>query len=138
MTVGDSKAISEAIYQSNNRRLVEALLDLVSLEGIYPCLQPGVGVPVERRVKSLLHGGTVAERYKDEQSTSDAPHFVLAQIIRRLCPLATEGPNEFASILQQRVLVDVVAAYAQNVYGPQNDGPPELSSISDFERFIAR
>ena len=138
VTVGDSKAISEAIYQSNNRRLVEALLDLVSLEGIYPCLQPGVGVPVERRVKSILQAGATVNIYNDRHSVPNISHSVLAHIVRRLCDLAAKEPNEFASIVQQRVLVDIVAAYAQDVYGPQNTSSPDAASVSDFEMFIAR
>ena len=49
------------LLEPEHRQAVEGLLDLVSLEGIYPNLSPGVGIPINNRVKSVLQKGYIAK-----------------------------------------------------------------------------
>ena len=59
---GLKKTAADYLYEPNNRRLVFGLLDLISLEGVYPQLSTGVGVPIERRLKSVLPPGAITSR----------------------------------------------------------------------------
>ncbi|KAI5291020.1 hypothetical protein KEM54_006648, partial [Ascosphaera aggregata] len=49
-----------ALIDAKRRRSIHALLDLLSIEGIYPSLSPGVGIPLEKRIVIALPAGVVA------------------------------------------------------------------------------
>jgi hypothetical protein len=96
------------------RRTVDGLLDLISLEGIYPQLRSGVGVPIERRVRSILKGtessANVVARNFDTS--------FLVNIAQKLHKVAVQEGNEVSNALRERTLVDVVAAEAQLAFDP--------------------
>lgn len=47
----------EALEDAKRRRIIHALLDLISLEGLYPSLSSDVGIPLDQRVISILPTG---------------------------------------------------------------------------------
>ncbi|KAI4128613.1 MAG: hypothetical protein LQ338_002648 [Usnochroma carphineum] len=55
----------DASASQRRQKVVDALLDLLVLEGIYPSLSPGVGVPVERRLKSALKASQLLDLLDD-------------------------------------------------------------------------
>ncbi|MCJ1282898.1 hypothetical protein MMC26_002224 [Xylographa opegraphella] len=108
---------NEILHNSGNRRTVDALLDLVSLEGIYPDLLPGVGVPVQRRVKSVLRNGTVS-RAAQAEGQSDQDYNLLLYIVNELDKLASSNGKGLYSAFIERTLVDLIAARGQLAHNP--------------------
>ncbi|KAA6406754.1 MAG: hypothetical protein FRX48_09477 [Lasallia pustulata] len=110
----DSSSFSKTLQSPSSRRLVDGLLDLISLEGIYPCLSPGVGIPIERRVKSVLRGGFVAKPVAKESGDQ----IILAEIVDSLHPIVKEGSKGLGLALRERTLVDVIAGAGQLAFDP--------------------
>lgn len=47
-----------------DQRMIHTMLEIVVCWGIYPCLLPGVGMPLSRRVRSnIVQKGKVGEQY---------------------------------------------------------------------------
>lgn len=108
----DPTAVKETLYDSRSRRTIDGLLDLISLEGIYPNLSPGVGVPIERRVRSVLQGGTTTKAFENEQKPGlDRPF--LREIVTQLMKIARSSGKGLSVVLQERTLVDLIAALGQ-------------------------
>lgn len=120
----DPGSATNVLNTSSSRRLIDALLDLISLEGIYPCLLSGVGSPIERRVRSVLQGGVTIT---DSKTAPDLDSKNLARITQRIYDLVICGRG-VAIAIQQRTLVDVIAAMGQLVYSPNNSCSGQWSS----------
>ena len=114
----DARKVQEVLFTSASRRLVDGLLDLVSLEGIYPNLLPGVGVPIERRLKSVLQGGTVTQLPGGTQSPEHDDDLLL-EIVRKLSEIGMSSGEGLCRVLQERTLVDLIAAKAQLAFSPK-------------------
>ena len=125
---------SGVLYDTYQRRLVDALLDLILLEGIYPHLTPGVGVPIEQRVRSLLHTGFVASPQKAVPLIPGN----LVSTVRRLSELAIDGSKSMSSEVLDRNLVDLVAVEAQLGFAPGNRGTNGQLATGNFDALIAR
>lgn len=106
--------ISKVLQSSSGRRTVDGLLDLISLEGIYPSLSPGVGIPIERRVRSILQGGVVTQLVTEAQGGGD----LLVEVIDGLYPVVKEGGSGLGLALRERTLVDVIAGVGQLAFDP--------------------
>ena len=108
---------------SSSRRVVDALLDLISLEGIYPCLLPGVGPPIKHRNKLLHRDG-----FEIKESPGTARHDrhdFLKRIIDALNSIALGG-RVVRCLLLERTFVDAIAANAQLTFGPDASRDPEM------------
>lgn len=103
---------SVALENLSDRRTLDALLDLVSLEGIYPFLSPGVGIPIERRVKSVIQAGFVTRsstaQYQDNE--------LLPSICVSLYEIAVS--QSLSSSIRDRSLVDLIAGLGELGYSP--------------------
>ena len=95
---------------------MDGLLDLVSLEGIYPNLLPGVGIPIERRVQSVLQGGTSTRALGSDDSQID--EVLLGDIVSQLSSIAMASNKGLCSVIQKRTLVDLIAAQTQLAFAP--------------------
>ena len=125
----DPILVKEVLYNSAYRRTIDALLDLISLEGIYPLLQHGVGVPIERRVKSVFQGGFTT-RAADADQTSNTDQTLLLNITDQLKLIATDSGRGVSGVLRERTLVDLIAALGQLAFLPS---PAETSSrVEEF------
>ena len=121
-TTPDDKFIQEFLYNSENRRIIETLLDLISLEGVYPTLLSGVGIPIERRVKSVLQGGLVTRPTGTvDKQTNNPKNGLLEEIVVDLVCVATCKGNGLGGIMKERALVDLIAALGQLGYGSSDD-----------------
>lgn len=100
------------------RRVIDGLLDLVSLEGIYPSLSLGVGIPIERRVRSVLQGGIVTRTSSAEESQGAKDKELLVKITENLNQIAESKVVGLRSALRERTLVDLVAGLGELAYNP--------------------
>lgn len=100
---------------------MDGLLDLLSLEGIYPSLSPGMGVPIERRVKSVLRGGLVT-RPSPVEGAGHQDVVLLGEICDALCVIMKDEGMGLSSSLQERNLVDLIAGMGELAYAPLRKG----------------
>ena len=115
----------DAIANQKLRKIVDALLDLVSLEGIYPSLSPGVGAPVENRVRSALNGGLVTRPVKEDTGGKPEDAMLLKLIADDLRPILLSNQG-LKSIIQERVFVDILSALSELAYCPSYDSQIRL------------
>ena len=99
---------------------MDGLLDLLSLEGIYPFLSPGVGVSIERRVKSVLQGGLVT-RPSPVEGAGHQDKVLLGGICEGLCVIMKDEGIGLSASLQERTLVDLIAGLGELAYAPLLD-----------------
>jgi hypothetical protein len=108
----------ELLFSSENRRIIDGLLDLITLEGIYPRLGSGVGVPIQRRVNSILQGDVSATLAEDNVFLDDDE--ILLQVVTRLHAIAISEGQGVSSPLRERIIVDLIAAELQLEHDPKN------------------
>ncbi|KAL9579116.1 MAG: hypothetical protein Q9212_005294 [Teloschistes hypoglaucus] len=101
-----------------NQKTIGALIDLIVIEGIYPCLSPGVGVPMERRLKSALKGDLVTTEKTESQGDRASHDRLLDLIISRIYTMAV-SQSILAPSVQERAYVDLIAAASQLAFGPE-------------------
>lgn len=109
---------SNVLQDLKCRRVIDGLLDLVSLEGIYPSLSPGVGIPIERRVRSVLQGGIVTRTSSAEESRGAKDRELLVTITESLSQIAASKVVGLRPALQERTFVDLVAGLGELAYNP--------------------
>jgi hypothetical protein len=115
------------LYNTKNIRTLYGLLDLLVLEGIYPFLSPGVGVPIERRVQTLLQAGFISQRNMaeapgaaDAKKTDSQDLGLLRKVSAGMVQLVSDSETGINRFVRDRVLVDVVAACAELAYSPRS------------------
>ena len=113
-------AAREPIQDLSKHRIVDGLLDLISLEGIYPFLSPGVGIPIERRVRSVLRNGVVTRPSNLDEGSHSQKQSLLADICLTLDEILEDG-NGLASLVQERTLVDLIAGFGELAYSPLDE-----------------
>jgi len=126
LTKYKSSPSPEDIFSPKDRRIIIALLDLLALEGIYPYLTPGVGVPLERRAKAVIapSSKTSSGGIRSIQKLRDIS--VLTDVILALSSLFQNGRGEVVELLKDRCLVDLVAGCGELAFNPsQDDGLTE-------------
>ncbi|KAI8082954.1 uncharacterized protein BX664DRAFT_361234 [Halteromyces radiatus] len=125
-------------------RLVHTLLQVVVSWGIYPCLLPGVGVPLSKRVKSGYTNHELLTSRKDTEATeTERSQRTLLSITTQLVDIIARNEKTtigkqgttIASILLLRHLPDLYAALLQLAYQPvpsttNINSPGNGSSIS--------
>ncbi|PGH17103.1 hypothetical protein AJ80_04978 [Polytolypa hystricis UAMH7299] len=102
-----------ALEDAKRRRALHAMLDLLSLEGIYPCLSSAVGIPLEQRVISVLPTGVVAKQAPE--TSSDRPHDegLLDRILSSLRVILWDERTGIQQIIKGRILPDIIAGVAE-------------------------
>ncbi|KAI9774319.1 MAG: hypothetical protein M1840_004213 [Geoglossum simile] len=121
----------QILYEPKARRTIYGLFDLISLEGIYPSLSPGVGVPLERRVKSVLPAGVIARR-APPSSSEDRDLGLLQEIADRLLGVDSNARIGISPICRERVLVDLIAACGELAFCPDVRGEHIRSRYTDL------
>ncbi|KAL4923907.1 RTP1/Tango6 family protein [Aspergillus undulatus] len=106
------------LEDAKRRRILHALLDLISLEGIYPSLSSGVGIPLQQRVISVLPAGVIAQ-----QSTPvhEVPQDVvlLRHILAGLSDIIFDTRPSVQSVITGRILSDIISATSDLGYNPK-------------------
>lgn len=108
----------DPLQSPSQQKTVDGLLDLISLEGIYPFLSPGVGVPIERRVRSVLKGGLVSKPSPADGGAAREDKSLLAQICVGLYSITKSEGRGLNSSLEGRTLVDLIAGLGELAYAP--------------------
>ncbi|KAG0635627.1 hypothetical protein HOY80DRAFT_1024952 [Tuber brumale] len=114
-------------------RAVVCLLDLVVLEGIYPSLTWGVGVPIERRTRSAAlpglvtgRGSTKVEEVRDRRDV-DLLRLAVGRLLGLLSGEDVVAEGNLVRRAGDRVLVDVIAGCAELAFNPENGDTGEWS-----------
>lgn len=119
----NADTVAELIQDLSRRRIVDGLLDLISLEGIYPCLSSAVGVPIERRVRSVFRNGVITRPSSSGNGSHSQSKNLLVEICVALDKISEDG-NGLAGTLQERALVDLIAGFGELAYSPLVDKIP--------------
>jgi hypothetical protein len=133
---GDKSVETPTLYEPRIRRTMYGLFDLVSLEGIYPLLSPGVGIPLERRVKSVLPVGVIA-RQALPSNNEDRSVVLLQEVVDCLEGICLNKRTGLGPICQERVLVDLISACGELAFGPNvEDGVTMAKYANIFKTLV--
>jgi hypothetical protein len=107
-----------AMEDAKRRRMLHALLDLVSLEGIYPSLSSGVGIPLQQRVMSVLPAGVIAKH--TETTTSSVPRNgpLLRRIMDVLVDVIFDPRPGIQALIRGRILSDIISGTSDLAFNP--------------------
>jgi hypothetical protein len=124
-----SEVADSPIEDAKRRRMLHALLDLISLEGIYPSLSSGVGIPLQQRVISVLPAGIIAK--KSHTATSSVPYNepLLRRIIGVLLDILNDPRPSIQSIVRSRILSDVISGTSDLAFNPMLEGSSDQKDL---------
>ncbi|EDN02459.1 predicted protein [Histoplasma mississippiense (nom. inval.)] len=125
------------LEDTRRRRAIHGLLDLISLEGIYPALSQGVGIPLQQRVMSTLPTGVVARQ--PEATSKDRLHDerLLRLIIDALTPIVCHKHSGIQPIVMGRILGDILCATAELAFHPHSLPQEQTSAYAElFQKLI--
>ncbi|KAJ5184170.1 hypothetical protein N7492_001786 [Penicillium capsulatum] len=122
------------LEDARRRRMLHALLDLISLEGIYPSLSSGVGIPLQQRVISVLPAGVIAKQ--SDAPTSSVPQntALLQEIADALLAIVLDDRPSIQPVIRGRVLSDVISATAELSFNPHIT----LENRGNFQKAFAK
>ncbi|KAE8377031.1 hypothetical protein BDV26DRAFT_293587 [Aspergillus bertholletiae] len=107
-TSGESE--DPALEDAKRRRLLHALLDLISLEGIYPSLSPGAGIPLQQRVISVLPAGVIAHQPQRPADNKPQNEVLLEHIMFILSDILCDERPSIQPVIRGRILSDIISA----------------------------
>lgn len=103
---------------AKRRRMLHALLDLISLEGIYPSLSSGVGIPLQQRVISVLPAGVIAKQAQTVASSVPHDEPLLRRIIDVLVDVLFDLKPSLQPIIRGRILSDIISGTSDLAFNP--------------------
>lgn len=106
------------LEDARRRRTLHALLDLISLEGIYPSLSSGVGIPLQQRVISVLPAGVIAKQTHIYESITPRNKDLLSNIISTLLEILSDTRQSIQPVIRSRILSDIVSGTADLGFNP--------------------
>ncbi|KAL4898126.1 hypothetical protein BDV59DRAFT_570 [Aspergillus ambiguus] len=98
-----------ALEDAKRRRLLHALLDLISLEGIYPSQSFGVGIPLQQRVISVLPAGVIAQQQQNPAHDSPQDVSLLDYVLQRVTEILLDARPSIQPVIRGRILSDVIS-----------------------------
>jgi hypothetical protein len=113
-----SEVADSPMEDAKRRRMLHALLDLISLEGIYPSLSSGVGIPLQQRVISVLPAGIIAKKANTINSRVPHDEPLLRHIIGALLSILNDPRSSIQSIIRSRILSDVISGTCDLAFNP--------------------
>ncbi|KAL1959135.1 hypothetical protein VTO42DRAFT_2922 [Malbranchea cinnamomea] len=119
ITLGSGNGQGSLIEDAKRRRTLHALLDLLAFEGIYPCLSPGVGIPLEKRMISILPAGVVAKQTPAEPGDKSHSDHLLQRILDILQSILNDSRASIQPLIRNRILPDIICAAAELAYNSQ-------------------
>ncbi|KAE8357018.1 hypothetical protein BDV28DRAFT_144683 [Aspergillus coremiiformis] len=99
-----------ALEDARRRRLLHALLDLTSLEGIYPSLSSGAGIPLQQRVISVLPAGVIAHQPQKPTTNKPQDEVLLERIMTVLSDIICDPRPSIQPVIRGRILSDIISA----------------------------
>ncbi|OQE86090.1 hypothetical protein PENNAL_c0022G01989 [Penicillium nalgiovense] len=120
--------IDSPAEDAKRRRMLHALLDLISLEGIYPSLSSGVGIPLQQRVISVLPAGVIAKQA--QVAASSVPHDkpLLRRIIDVLVDVLFDPRPSLQPIIRGRILSDIISGTSDLAFSPNSTASSERNT----------
>lgn len=112
-----------ALEDAKRRRMLHALLDLISLEGIYPSLSAGVGVPLQQRVISVLPAGVIAKQASSHSDTKPNDELLLDQVLTVLCDIVFDVRPSIQPVIRGRILSDMISGASDLAFNSKNLSP---------------
>lgn len=109
-----------ALEDAKRRRLLHALLDLISLEGIYPSLSSGVGIPLQQRVISVLPAGVIAKQPNTPQNGKPHDEILLDRILMTLSDIVLDPRPSIQPVVRGRILSDIISGALDLAFNPQS------------------
>lgn len=112
-----------ALEDAKRRRALHALLDLVSLEGIYPSLSEGLGIPLEKRLISVLPTGVIAKQSQvpaGDKWNKSQDEALLHHILTALNEILLDNRPSIQPVIRDRILTDVLPATAELAFISQS------------------
>ncbi|KAL4800706.1 hypothetical protein BDV19DRAFT_396230 [Aspergillus venezuelensis] len=106
------------LEDAKRRRVLHALLDLISLEGIYPSLSTGVGIPLQQRVISVLPAGVIAQQAAPVHEEPQDPS-LLRRITTDLSNILFDPSPSIQPVISGRILSDLISALSELSYNPK-------------------
>lgn len=126
-----------ALEDAKRRRLLHALLDLISLEGVYPSLSGGVGIPLEKRVISVLPAGVIAKQTEIPADSKPRDEALLRQILKALRDLLFDERPSIQPIIRGRILSDIISGSADLAFNARTLPLQEKEEFRDmFQKVI--
>lgn len=119
ITLGPGGGQHGLVEDAKRRRALHALLDLLAFEGIYPSLSPGVGVPLEKRMISILPAGVVAKQASAEPRDKVQSDRLLKRILDILESVLSDTRPSIQPIIRNRILPDILCAAGELGYNSQ-------------------
>ncbi|KAL4990119.1 hypothetical protein BDW68DRAFT_194964 [Aspergillus falconensis] len=123
-----------ALEDAKRRRILHALLDLISLEGFYPSLSSGVGIPLQQRIISVLPAGVIAQQntsvHKEPQDI-----LLLRRILTTLSGIIFDTRPSIQLVITGRILSDIISASSDLGYNPRL---PASNEQSQYRQILAK
>lgn len=98
-----------SLEDAKRRRVLHALLDLISLEGIYPSLSSGIGIPLQQRVISVLPAGVIAKQSNIPLNESPHDEGLLNNILFIISSIVVDTRSSIQSVVRGRILSDIIS-----------------------------
>lgn len=102
-----------ALEDAKRRRVLHAILDLISLEGIYPSLSENTGIPLEKRLISVLPAGVIAKQSQIDAGDRSQKEALLHQILTPLNEILLDNRPSIQPVIRGRILTDVLSGTAE-------------------------
>lgn len=118
-----------AMEDAKRRRLLHALLDLISLEGIYPSLSSGVGIPLQQRVISVLPAGVIAKQAQQPGNSFPHNEALLGRIMEVLSSILFDARQSIQPVIRGRILSDIISGLSDLAFNPN------IQPSQDQERY---
>jgi hypothetical protein len=113
LSLADVDVNDSTLEDAKRRRLLHTLLDLISLEGIYPALSPGIGVPLEKRVIPTLPVGVIAKKVPFSEAESVMFSDLLKNIVDALLKIIFDTHPGIQPIIVARIQSDILSGLAE-------------------------
>ncbi|ODQ66192.1 hypothetical protein NADFUDRAFT_50115 [Nadsonia fulvescens var. elongata DSM 6958] len=107
----------------HDMKVFHALFNRIIIDGIYPCLTPGVGIPLRKRQKQS-HRQRQLPISEPSLSLTEA-HTLLQTIVDRLLLLLNQGGDIPDLILKGGYFNDIISATLELAYHPLTPSTPE-------------
>lgn len=119
------------LEDAKRRRMLHALLDLISLEGIYPSLSSGVGIPLQQRVISVLPAGVIAKQTHAPPSSIPHNETLLRQIMAILLNIVLDSRLSIQPVIRGRILSDIISGVADLAFNPNISLSPDQTKFQE-------
>lgn len=133
------QAPEDAREDAKRRRALNTLLDLISIEGVYPSLSAGVGIPLEKRVLTTLPAGVITKQVTDAAEHRSQKEALLRRILSTLINIVLDEREGIQMIVQARILSDIISGTAELAFNTRLASDEEKKEFQEkFERIISQ